>query len=51
LKNKTIVHGCVEYAKGLLKHHQFASSFEQRNFMMGFKKENKLTIQFIMLLL
>jgi hypothetical protein len=28
-KNKSIVHNCLEHAKGLLKHHQFASSFEQ----------------------
>ncbi len=28
-KNKSIVHNCLEHAKELLKHHQFASSFEQ----------------------
>jgi hypothetical protein len=26
---KMIVHSCFKHAKGLLKHHQFASSFEQ----------------------
>jgi len=29
VKNKSIVHNCLEHAKELLKHHQFASSFEQ----------------------
>jgi len=33
LKRKTIVHNCFEHKKGLLKHHQFASSFEQWNFI------------------
>jgi hypothetical protein len=28
-KIKSIVHNSLEHAKGLLKHHQFASSFEQ----------------------
>jgi len=31
LKKKSSCHSCFEHAKGLLKHYQFASSFEQWN--------------------
>jgi hypothetical protein len=38
---------CFKYAKGLLKHHQFASNFEQWNFindgiLKGEENENKI---------
>ncbi len=33
LKKKPSCDNCFEHAKGLLKHYQFASSFEQWNFL------------------
>jgi hypothetical protein len=33
LKKKPSCDNCFKHAKGLLKHHQFASSFEQWNFI------------------
>ncbi len=42
LKKKPSFDNCFKHAKGLLKHHQFASSFEQWNFInMELKNENK----------
>ncbi len=32
-KKKTIVHSYFEHAKGLSKHYQFSSNFEQWNFI------------------
>jgi hypothetical protein len=32
-EEKTHFHSCFEHAKGILKHHQFALSFEQWNFI------------------
>jgi hypothetical protein len=37
LKKKPSCDSCLEHAKGFLKHHQFASSFEQ----WDFKRRNK----------
>jgi hypothetical protein len=43
-KQQNIIHTCFEHAKGLLKHHQFASSFEHWNLVhiMVPKKEKKI---------
>jgi len=47
-----IVHSCFKHAKGFLKHHQFASRFEQWNFISnGTLKKIKIDNPIIMFLL